>query len=322
MKAIVVVEGGVACQEVSEPVPGDEDVLVRVHAAALNRADLTVAAGAAHGSIGGPGTIVGMEWAGEVQAVGANVQGITAGDRVMGAGAAGFADLVVTDYGRVVRIPDSLGFDQAATLPIALNTMHNAVVTRGRLEAGESILIQGASSGVGLMGLQIARHKGAGLIVGSSTHAGRRARLTDFGADLAVDTSDPDWPERVLEATDGKGVNLIVDQVSASVANANLKAAAVLGRIVNVGRLGGARGEFDFDLHALKRIEYIGVTFRTRSKAEIREIAALMQADLWPAVTSGELALPIDKRFALADAAEALAYMAANQHLGKVVLEL
>ena len=90
--------------------------------------------------------------------------------------------------------------------------------------------------------------------------------LTEFGADLAIDTTQPDWSEEVLAATDKKGVDLIVDQVSASVANQNMKAAAVLGRIVNVGRLGGFKGEFDFDLHALKRIDYIGVTFRTRSR--------------------------------------------------------
>ena len=134
------------------------------------------------------------------------------------------------------------------------------------------MLIQGASSGVGLMGLQIAKLKGARLVIGTSTNAGRRERLKEFGADLAVDTTEKDWAQKVLDATGGKGVDLIVDQVSASVANENMKAAAVLGRIVNVGRLGGFKGEFDFDLHAMKRIDYIGVTFRTRSVEEVREI--------------------------------------------------
>ena len=133
-------------------------------------------------------------------------------------------------------------------------------------------MIQGASSGVGLMGLQIAKLKGARFVIGTSTNAARRERLKEFGADLAIDTTQPNWSEKVLAATDGKGVDLIVDQVSASVANENMKATAVLGRIVNVGRLGGFKGEFDFDLHALKRIDYIGVTFRTRSVEEVREI--------------------------------------------------
>ena len=116
-----------------------------------------------------------------------------------------------------------------------------------------------------------------------------------------------------------KGVDLIVDLVSASVANANLEAAAILGRIVNVGRLGGMKGEFNFDLHALKRIDYIGVTFRTRTPEEVREIVRQMRADLWPAVEAGKLALPIDKTFPLAKVAEALAMMRANQHFGKIV---
>ena len=124
----------------------------------------------------------------------------------------------------------------------------------------------------------------------------------------------------VLAATDKRGVDLIVDQVSASVANQNLKAAAVLGRIVNVGRLGGFKGEFDFDLHAMKRIDYIGVTFRTRSPEEVREIVRVMRADLWPHVESGKLKLPIDRTFRLDQAAEALAHMRANAHFGKIVL--
>jgi NADPH2:quinone reductase len=123
-----------------------------------------------------------------------------------------------------------------------------------------------------------------------------------------------------LKATDGKGVDLIVDQISASVANNNMKATAIRGRIVNVGRLGGAKGEFDFDLHALRRIDYIGVTFRTRSVEEVREINRRMRADLWPAVEAGKLTLPIDRTFSLDEAPHALAHMKANKHLGKIVL--
>jgi NADPH2:quinone reductase len=213
-----------------------------------------------------------------------------------------------------------MSYEQAATLPVALQTMHNAVVTAGRIQAGETVLIQGASSGVGLMGLQIAKLKGARLVIGTSTNAGRRQKLAEFGADLAVDTTQPAWADEVLKATDGKGVDLIVDQVSASVANENLRAAAVLGRIVNVGRLGGFRGEFDFDLHAMKRIDYIGVTFRTRSLAEVRAIVRAMRADLWGDVESGKLRLPIDRAFPLDQAPAALAHMRANAHFGKIVL--
>jgi NADPH2:quinone reductase len=198
--------------------------------------------------------------------------------------------------------------------------MHDALVTNGQMQKGQTVMIQGASSGVGLMGLQIAKFMGAGLVIGSSTNAERRAKLAEFGADLAVDSSDPAWPDAVLAATRGNGVDLIVDQISAAVANGNLRATRVLGRIVNVGRLGGNKGEFDFDLHATRRISYVGVTFRTRSVEEVREINRRMRADLWGAVEAGKLALPIDKIFPLEQANEAQAHMRANAHLGKIVL--
>lgn len=322
MKAAVVAEGSVQVQDVPEPRPKPNEVLVRVRAAGLNRADLGVAAGQAHGRMGGPGTVLGLEFAGEVVEVGADVPGgIRPGQRVMASGNGGYAEYAVADWGRVSPLPDAnMGWEAAATLPVALQTMHDAVVTNGALAAGESVLIQGASSGVGLMGMQIAKAMGAGLVLGSSTDPGRRERLGEFGCDVAVDTGAHDWPDRVLEATGDKGVGLIVDQVSGPVANGNLRCCAILGRIVNVGRLGGARCEFDFDLHALRRIRYVGVTFRTRSVEEVREINRRMRADLWAAVEAGGLRLPIDRVFPLAEAAEALAHMRANRHFGKIVL--
>ena len=322
MKAAVVTPNGVEVSEVPAPNPQPSQVLVRVRACGLNRADLAVAAGRAHGAVGGPGTIVGMEFAGEVAEVGSEVRNVKPGDRVMCSGAAGYAEYAVSDWGRVQTLPASMSFEDAATLPIALQTMHNALVTAGGLKKGETVLIQGATSGVGILGMQIAKFLGASIVIGSSTNTARRAKLKDWGADLAIDTSNPGWAEEVIAATEDKGVHLIVDQVSASVANANMKAARVLGRIVNVGRLGGAKGEFDYDLHAMKRISYIGVTFRTRSVEEVREINRLMRADLWDAVVAGKLKLPIDRTFALDEAAAALAYMKANNHFGKVVLRV
>jgi NADPH:quinone reductase len=125
-----------------------------------------------------------------------------------------------------------------------------------------------------------------------------------------------------LKATGGEGVDLIVDQVSGSVAYQNLKATKVKGRIVNVGRLGGTHGDFNFDLHAARRINYIGVTFRSRSIEEIREIFAAVRSDIWPAVEAGKLKLPIDKVYAFADIAKAFEHMEANKHLGKIVVTL
>jgi NADPH2:quinone reductase len=323
MKAAVVGQHGVEIRDVDTPAPKPNEVLIRVHASSLNRADLLVAQGHQHGAVGGVGARLGLECAGEVAAVGAEVSGFRPGDRVMASAPGGYAEYAVTDAGRAHKIPaNNMTYPQAACMPVALQTMHNAIVTAGRLKRGETLLIQGASTGVGLMGMQIGKLMGAALVIGTSTNPARRARLKEFGCDLALDSSDPKWPDEVKQATDGKGVDLIVDQVSASVANQNLAAARILGRIVNVGRLGGQKGEFDFDLHALKRVDYIGVTFRTRSPEEVREIVRLMRADLWPAVEAGKLALPIDKTFPLEEAADALAMMKANAHFGKIVLTM
>ena len=320
MKAAVVTESGLVVRDAPRPEPKPNEVLIEVRAVALNRADLAVAAGRSHGAIGGAGTIPGLEWAGEVAGVGAEVRGFRMGDRVMCSGSGGYAEFAVTDFGRVAPMPDGMSFETATTLPIALQTMHDAIVTNGRLQPSESIVIQGASSGVGLMGLQVAKLLGAAVVIGTSTNAERRARLTEFGATHAIDTRDADWPDQVRAATGGTGANVIVDQISASVARGNMQAAAILGRIVNVGRLGGARGEFDYDLHALKRISYIGVTFRTRSLDEVREINRRMREDLWDAVEAGRLHLPIDRTFPLDDVTGALAHMKANGHFGKILL--
>src|ERR1700730_18369750 len=173
MKAAVVGEKGLEIRDVPRPTPKPNEVLVRVHAAGLNRAELAIAAGHGHGSQGGPGAIPGLEWSGEVAEIGAEVRGIKPGDRVMCSGSGGYAEYAVCDWGRVSPIPaNNMSYVQA----VALQTMHNALVTNGRLKAGESVLIQGASSGVGLMALQIAKLKGAKLVMGTSTNAARRAR--------------------------------------------------------------------------------------------------------------------------------------------------
>jgi NADPH2:quinone reductase len=323
MKAAVVGEKGAEVRDLPKPDPKPNEVLIRVRASSLNRADLLVASGHQHGSVGGIGARIGLECSGEVEAVGSEVKDFKAGDRVLASAPGGFAEYAVTDASRAHRIPgNNMTYEQAACLPVALQTMHNAVVTAGRLKRGETLLIQGASSGVGLMGMQIGKLMGASTVMGTSTNAQRRARLQEYGCDVAIDTTKADWPEDVKKATGGKGVDLIVDMISAPVANGNLEATKILGRIVNVGRLGGMKGEFDFDKHALKRIDYIGVTFRTRTPDEVREIVRALRADLWPAVEAGKLTLPIYKTYKLADIADALEVMRANQHFGKIVISI
>jgi len=319
MKAGVASPNGVVIQDVPEPKPKPTDILVKVRAIALNRADLGAAKGdTSHGAT--TGRPIGSEFSGEVIALGAEVREFKAGDRVMCHSPGSHSEVAVSDYGRAMRIPDGMTYEVAATLPIGLNTLHNALVTAGRLKAGESVMVQGASSGVGIIGLQVAKLMGAKFVLGTSTNAERRARLKEFGADLAVDTKDPAWPDEVNKATDGKGVNLTVDMLSGATVNGTMACTALLGRIVNIGRLAGMKAEFDFDLHARKRIDYIGVTFRTRTIEEVRDILVKMRTDLWDAVKAGRIRVPIDKSYPLAEVRAAHEHMRANKHFGKILL--
>src|SRR5437879_8286939 len=173
MKAYVYGANGAEIAEIAKPSPKGTQVLVKVRANGLNRADLGMTKGHAHGAAGGVGTVLGMEWAGEVAEIGPDAKGVKVGDRVMGSGGAAFAEYALTDHGRLFHLPaqGNMSFEEAATLPVALATMHNAVVTNGALREGQTVLIQGASSGVGLMAMQIAKFTGAKIVIGSSTDA-------------------------------------------------------------------------------------------------------------------------------------------------------
>lgn len=321
MQAYVLTASGPQLSEVPKPAPRPHEVLVRVRAAALNRVDLFMAAGHVHGTAGGVGNVLGLEIAGEVIDCGAEAP-LLPGARVMGSTAGAFAQFACVDAARLLTVPAGMAWEQAAAFPVALQTMHDALATQGALQPGQSVLIQGASSGVGLMGLQLAKYLGARLVIGTSADPQRRARLLEFGADLAVDWRAADWVERVLEATAGAGVDLLIDQVSGPLVNHNLRATRIAGRIVNVGRLGGQRGEMDFDLHALRRITYVGVTFRTRSRAEVGAIVQKVRSDLTQSLERGQLRMPIDRIFGWQELPAALAHMRANQHFGKIVLRV
>lgn len=321
MKAAILSAGKPEIAEIEVPSPKPTEILVRMRAASLNRADLHILGGANHGAIGGEGTVLGLEWAGEVVEVGADVPGYRPGDRVMCSGSGAFAELAVADWRRTFHIPpSSMTFEEATCFPIALRTMHNAIVTNGGLRSGQSILIQGASSGVGLMGLQISKILGAGIVIGTSTNPDRRQRLPEYGADYAIDTRNSDWVEEVLARTDGRGVDILIDQLAGPFINQSMRAVAIGGTIVNVGRMAGEQGNFDFNLHSLRQIKYLGVTFRTRSLDEVRVISERAVSDLWPAVAEGRLRLPVDKTYNLAEVAVAFEAMRSNSHFGKIVL--
>lgn len=327
MRAAVVVQdaGGkrLEVREVPKPVPGETEVVVRVRSAGANRADLSMSVGHFKGAgtaLAAP--VAGLEFAGEVAEVGALVTGVKVGDRVMAMGQGAFAEYACIDHRLLIPVPTTFSWEEAATAPVAFMTMHDAVVTNGRLTAGESVLVQGVTSGVGIAAFQIARLKGAKPVIGTSTSDAKLETLAGWGLDLGINSKTDDVVKRATEATAGKGADLVIDMLGGPVINQNMQAAAVKGRIVDVGRMGGLKGEIDLDLHSLKRISFIGVTFRTRSVEEIQTIIALMVADIWPAVTAGEVKLPIDRVFRLDDIADAYAHMRTNTHLGKIVIAM
>ena len=225
MKAAVIGSAGVEVREVEKPTPAPNQVLVRVRAAGLNRADLIMASGRMHGSAGGAGTVLGLEFAGEVEAVGAEVKGVKAGDRVMCSGNGGYAEYAVADWGRVATIPaNNMSWEQAATLPVALQTMHNAVVTAGRLKAGETRADPGRqfrrrpdgaadrqAQGRTARDGHVHQCRAARAAEGVRRRSGHRHHASRTGR------------RRCWRRPTSKGVDLIVDQVSASVANQNLQ---------------------------------------------------------------------------------------------------
>lgn len=321
MQAIVASVTGAVFAEFEQPCVIAGSVLVKVKAAALNRADLMMATGGAHGAVGGIGLPLGLEWAGEVIAVGEGVHQWQVGDRVMGASPAAFAEYVLVNADWIYAIPECLSDVQAAALPVSMQTMHDALISHGQLMAGQCVLIQGASSAMGLMGLQLAQYWGAAQVIGTSTSPERRQRLSAFGADLVLDSRASDWTQQVLKATRRKGVDLVIDLLAGSTVNASLSVTRVGGRMVNVGRMAGESGDFDFDLHSMRRISYVGVSFRTRTALEITQVIERARQDLMPALMAGQLSMPIDVVVPWTAYPRAFAQMVSQAHFGKIVLD-
>jgi NADPH:quinone reductase len=322
MKAVMLVPGpdgaDVAVQEVPRPTPEPGQVLVAVHTAALNRGELATRRNLRSGNAQPNG----IEFAGEVAELGAGVDPSWLGRRIMGHWRAGQAEFVAVDTRLLVPVPDRLDWIQAGAWLNVFTTAHDALVTRARLQAGESVLINAAGSGIGTAALQIARLLGANPILGSTRSAQRRAQLARFGMQVGIDASSPAWPQAVREATGGRGVNVIIDSVGPDVLAANLDCIALEGRLVSVGRLGNERGEIDMDKLAVKRATLIGVTFRTRTLEERAECVQRCGADLLPALAEGRIEPVLDRVFAMEEIKQAHEYLASDSHLGKVVLRV
>lgn len=323
MKAITLGDSGVKLTEIDTPAPKSNQILVKVKACGMNRSDLLETQGQSFGHLSGDTKVLGGEFAGEAVEVGSEAEGLSVGDKVMCRGGSGWAEYAVANWRRAAPMGDAdIPWEQAACVQGALQTMHDAIVTNGRFKSGQTALIQGASSGAGLMGLQVARAMGAKLVIGTSGNAERRARLPEFGADRALDSGDVNWVEQVLDATDGNGVDITVDMLSGDFVNKNMQATAVHGYVINIGRLAGMSTEFNCDLHAARRLHYIGTTGRSRSMDEHEAVRRKANDDLWEAVVRGEVRSPIDRIFPLEEAPTALARMNGNEHFGKIVLRV
>ncbi len=315
--AVLDADGSVTLQDVEPPALAADQLLVRVRAAGLNRADLAARAGA------GQTAIAGLELAGEVEAVGAQVSRWQPGDRVMGRGS-GFAELAVLGEGDAIPVPAELSWEEAGAMPVTLLTAHDALVTNGRLRPGELVVVNAGSSGVGVCAARMAGFLGAGAVVSVTTSPDKseaiRAAVGPLPCPLVVvDVTGDEFVAAVRsESHDGQGADLIIDNVGASVLTDNMAAARVTGRIVQVGRLGGRRAEIDLDELARKRLTLVGVTFRTRSRAEGAEVVRRCLSDLADQLT--QFRPRIDRVFPLSEIHEARAAMLRNEHVGKIVV--
>jgi NADPH2:quinone reductase len=326
MKAILIKPThGTATLELADidaPELGPRDIRIRVHAASVNRADLLTRAGAHVPATAAGPPVAGLDAAGEVIEVGAEVATVKRGDRVMAMVAGGLAEEVVLPAAMAIDVPPAWSWVEGAAAVLGLMTEHNALVTVGRMAKGDTVVVHAVASGVGTQAVQLARELGASLIIGTSRSPRPEGSLTDLGLDHLIVTSEEDFAEQVLKLTDGVGADVILDHVGGPYLASNITAAAVRGRIVGIGRLGGPEGTLDMEELARKRLEIIGTTFRTRTLEEkVRVVAELcVGVDLVGA--AARLRPVVDRVLPWTSALEAQDALVASNHLGKIVLQV
>ena len=321
MIAVTLSNNGVEINNLPIPEIKHDQVLVKVYTCGLNRSDLLETQGQSFGHIGGENKIIGGEFAGKIIELGKSVSNFNIGDKVMCRGSSGWAEYAVANFKRMVKFDlDKISWEQGAAIQGNLQTMHDAIVTNGKFVKGQTVFIQGATSGVGLIGLQIAKSLGASKVLGSSTNKSKLNKLKEYGADVLIDTSSENWLDDVLKATNGDGVDILIDMLSGDYVNKNMEATKIHGHLVNIGRLAGLSGNFNYDLHAKRRLHYIGTTGRTRSIEENEMVASLANKDLWESVLAGKIRHVIHKSMHLRKAKEALDIMNKNSHFGKIIL--
>ncbi len=321
---VIEIEGGsgpaeaLKIAERPDPVAGPGQVLIRVRAAGVNRPDLLQRTGA-YPPPPGASDVLGLEIAGEIEAVGEGVTRWMVGDRVCALlGGGGYAELAVVDARHVLPIPGGLDYVQAAVLPETVFTVFANVFEGGALKAGETLLIHGATSGIGVTAIQMAKAAGA-RVIATSRGADKAAAAKALGADISLDAKSDDLEAQIREAG---GADVVLDMVGRDYAALNLNSLNAGGRWVVIASLTGPKVEMDLQRIMLKRLTLTGSTLRSRPADEKARLTAAVEATAWPWVASGKVKPPVQAVFALEQAADAHAELEAGGHIGKIVLSV
>lgn len=330
MRAIVLTEYGevdvLRLTEVSDPIPGPEEVLVDIVATALNRADLLQRRGHYPSPLLAGFTppapeIPGMEFSGRVAALGERVGALSVGDEVMGiVGGGSYAEKLVVHEHQVLRVPSTVALSDAAAIPEVWITAFDALVVQGGLTSGRVALVHAGASGVGTAAIQICKAMGARVIV--TTSAKKLDACRALGADLAIDYATEDFVAAASAFTGGVGVDVVLDVIGGDYVDRNIAAIRVGGTIVQVGTMGGGRTEVNIGMMLPKRATLIGTVLRSRPLAEKIAISRRFAAEVLPLFIAGLVRPVIDSRYPLADIGAAHAYMETNANVGKILIDV
>jgi tumor protein p53-inducible protein 3 len=325
MRAIQVLgQGGEARLEIGEapePSPGPEEIVIRIAATAVNRADLLQRRGL-YPPPPGASRVLGLECAGTVEARGRGVTRPAEGARVMALlPGGGYAERVSVHAGSVMEVPEAMSFEEAAAIPEVFLTCHSNLFELGRLAAGGAALVHGGGSGIGTAAIQLLRSAGVRSIVTAGS-AEKCARCRELGADVAIDYRAGPFAEKVLEATEGRGVDAVLDSIGAPYLEQHLRCLKTGGRLVIIGLMGGATAEIQLGLLLAKRLSVIGSTLRARSTGEKARIVESFLKRFGGDLASGRVRAVVDRVLPLERAQEAHDVLERSEHFGKVVLRV
>jgi NADPH:quinone reductase len=304
-------------EEVDAPTPGQGEVLIKIAAAGINYADLAQRQGAYLTRTRTPMTL-GFEVAGTIAALGPGVSAPVVGTRVIAFVNGGYAEYAVTGISTVIPIPDTLDFVHAAAFAVQGLTAYQTLRESGRLQVGESVLVQAAAGGVGTLAVQLARLMGAGKIIGTASNEQKLDLVRSLGADAAINYTQDDWVEQVQKATDGRGVDVVLEVVGGPIAEQCLQCLAPFGRMVVIGAASGQLAQFSPIQLMYKNLSVVGYWLTARMSHPDRIAAATIE--LMQYLAAGKLQIIVGQTFPLAQAAEAHRAIAARKTTGKVVL--